>query len=424
MSDTETVRNWLLLLDQTEEHINKHLSDMRFIVSWIKENSWNWSNPTGSNKREWDTFPHGTLLGARSDTKVGAEYTKRFEPATGDNSFEAYETSDQWIYLSRVPNVTIFRDTNSTERCKNFTMDLTNMKLCDPNLNSRGKEIYPCPIVEEHFMVRWTTWYFLKGSDRDIFGDEYDPEYVKRKLAPGEALDTLLKQFPDTPEQVPCGVLERFGPIHLLSSWVDVIFSLALQKVFIPIQIGHNNVVPEVDREGRDCCGKDGPDYRDINDAEIHFSPDSLAEATHHAFEVLRTWAKWGPVSTAGAEVEAETPDNIGSAKKGDGGKGDTTPPGGARLRIIATLTKHHKYAINSCLNYEAIGVNALAKEAGVAAGSVTHFFNKFFDGHNKYKIACREQKTLIIKLKILNADFTQWKTLNDASVESKSDDD
>lgn len=79
---------------------------------------------------------------------------------------------------------------------------------------------------------------------------------------------------------------------------------------------------------------------------------------------------------------------------------------GKCQVKLIAALTKHHKYADGGCLNLEPIGNNELAKAAGVSASTASAFFNDKFQGHTKYKALCRDAGKLIAALKLLNNEF------------------
>jgi len=90
-----------------------------------------------------------------------------------------------------------------------------------------------------------------------------------------------------------------------------------------------------------------------------------------------------------------------------------STVRGEAQEKIIAALTKHHKYADGSCLNLEAIKVGELARLAEVGKASVNRFFDKQFGvgepkkgGHKKYIRVCGDTKGLIPTLKLLNREF------------------
>ena len=84
-----------------------------------------------------------------------------------------------------------------------------------------------------------------------------------------------------------------------------------------------------------------------------------------------------------------------------------STSNGGARVKIIAFLTKHHEYANGSLLDQTPIGVNDLAGKAMLSKGSVSKFFKDKFGNHEIYKKACRDSGTLIVALKALNNEFT-----------------
>lgn len=83
-----------------------------------------------------------------------------------------------------------------------------------------------------------------------------------------------------------------------------------------------------------------------------------------------------------------------------------STSSGEARAKIIAALTQHHGYDNGSCTNLEPVGVNKLAQEIGVSKSTVSTFFKEQFDGHNKYKVACRIAGTLGNSLKMLNGEL------------------
>lgn len=93
-----------------------------------------------------------------------------------------------------------------------------------------------------------------------------------------------------------------------------------------------------------------------------------------------------------------------------------------ADIALIAALTKHHQYAKGGCLNLEAIGSNALARQAKVSTGSASGFFQRHFKGHRKYKLVfCRDAVLLVNALKMLNGDFSPW-ILSDPKEEDPPD--
>lgn len=91
-----------------------------------------------------------------------------------------------------------------------------------------------------------------------------------------------------------------------------------------------------------------------------------------------------------------------------------STEKGEGRMKLIAVLTKHHKYADGGCLNLEPIGSNELARAAGVAPSTASAFFDKEFlakgddgGGHAKYKVLCCDPRWLTFALKVLNNEFS-----------------
>ena len=83
-----------------------------------------------------------------------------------------------------------------------------------------------------------------------------------------------------------------------------------------------------------------------------------------------------------------------------------STERGEGRAKLVAALTKHHKYADGSCLNLEYIGNNELARLADVSESTASEFFKKQFGGHSKYRAICTDAKNLVTALKLLNQEF------------------
>ncbi len=84
-----------------------------------------------------------------------------------------------------------------------------------------------------------------------------------------------------------------------------------------------------------------------------------------------------------------------------------STERGEARTKLIAALTKHHKYADDGCLNLEPIGNNKLARNADVDQATASAFFKSEFMGHAKYRATCQDAKLLVTALKMLNGDYS-----------------
>ena len=196
------------------------------------------------------------------------------------------------------------------------------------------------------------------------------------------------------------------GDLSLLGSWPKSLLNLALRSINPTIRAYSDKSI-----EGKGYPGEEKGSMslweREegyVEALEIRLEPDYYT-ATKNAIDTFRHIVN---------EVESE---------RGDGGKGSTTPPGGAQLKIVAALTRHHDYANGSCLNTEPIGSNALAKQAGVSSGSTSSFFAENFGSHVKYTHVCRTPATLAAYLKAVNAGFSPWVTFGEVPGESDPDD-
>jgi hypothetical protein len=84
-----------------------------------------------------------------------------------------------------------------------------------------------------------------------------------------------------------------------------------------------------------------------------------------------------------------------------------STQKGDAKIKLIAALTKHHKYADGGCLNHEPIGNNDLAKAAAVSGSTASEFLKEHFGGRPQYLTACQDKAKLLVSLKLLNQEFS-----------------
>lgn len=84
-----------------------------------------------------------------------------------------------------------------------------------------------------------------------------------------------------------------------------------------------------------------------------------------------------------------------------------STERGEGTAKLIAALTKHHKYADGSCLHLEPVANNALARLAGgVSRSTASQFFKKHFGGWDKYRTVClKNAQQLAINLGLLSGD-------------------
>ena len=86
-------------------------------------------------------------------------------------------------------------------------------------------------------------------------------------------------------------------------------------------------------------------------------------------------------------KIDTDTGSNEERAESSAGASPTTGKPkrstvkGEARVKLIAALTLHHRYADGSCMNCEPIGVNQLARNAEVSPSSASVFVSKKIPG-------------------------------------------
>lgn len=141
-----------------------------------------------------------------------------------------------------------------------------------------------------------------------------------------------------------------------------------------------------------------------------------LAEAKEHLRALLHTfrlrigrfieeWAVWMEPENAG------TDGNTGTGKQEPTRAKRSTERGEGHDKLVAALTKHHRYADDGALNLEPASNNGLARQAGVDKATASAFFRKQFGGHGKYKSHyCTDPMRLATALKQLNGEFTPHK--------------
>ncbi|MCC7085283.1 MAG: hypothetical protein IT427_09780 [Pirellulales bacterium] len=124
--------------------------------------------------------------------------------------------------------------------------------------------------------------------------------------------------------------------------------------------------------------------------------------ATHHTkVELFVDEAKRNcPPTVTGQTAEAASDTSTPTKPK------RSTERGEGRVKLIAALTKHHRYADGGCLNLEPIGNNELARLAGVDQATASAFFKQQFGGHAKYWAICADAAQLTAALKLLNGEF------------------
>lgn len=120
--------------------------------------------------------------------------------------------------------------------------------------------------------------------------------------------------------------------------------------------------------------------------------------------ELFRRWREKVPLLRRVVPVVSNGPQR--EQRRGQKAK-RSTERGEGRTKLVAALSKHHRYSDGSCLNPEPIGNNKLAKAAGVSPSTASTFFNDKFQGHTKYKALCRDSGSLAAALKLLNGEYS-----------------
>ena len=122
--------------------------------------------------------------------------------------------------------------------------------------------------------------------------------------------------------------------------------------------------------------------------------------------EVLSLAEELRELSADGVMLHGITPTDV--EKEGSGAADSAGEPKKNESKeqlLISTLSKHHKYEIDSIENYDPIGCTELAKRTEAAKSTVSDFFRKHFGSHRQYKFACQNDYGLLGKLRSLNGD-------------------
>ncbi|QEL16651.1 hypothetical protein [Limnoglobus roseus] len=98
----------------------------------------------------------------------------------------------------------------------------------------------------------------------------------------------------------------------------------------------------------------------------------------------------------------------------GDGRREPGTPPkskrsthkGDAQAKMPVVLLKHHNYAEDGGVTPDPINNNELARRAGVSTSTASKLFADVFEGHDKYKIMCRNVRKFALRLGVLAGDI------------------
>lgn len=90
-----------------------------------------------------------------------------------------------------------------------------------------------------------------------------------------------------------------------------------------------------------------------------------------------------------------------------------------AEQKMVAVLSKHHRYDSGDPLNFEPIVSNELARKAEVSSSTASDFFADHFKGYKNYVTHCK-QETLLTSLKLLNNDFQPYIFNNPSSLSNE----
>ncbi len=145
----------------------------------------------------------------------------------------------------------------------------------------------------------------------------------------------------------------------------------------------------------------------------VEIPEDYLQTGSWTAAEVFDRAMAWVQREKIRAKLAAEVQFERGGSRAGASSMASkpmkpkrSSEKGEGRAKLIAALTKHHKYAEGGCLNLEPIGNNELARQAEVAKRTASAFFDKDFQGHIKYRALCMDPVRLTASLKALNGEF------------------
>ena len=147
----------------------------------------------------------------------------------------------------------------------------------------------------------------------------------------------------------------------------------------------------------------------------VEIPAETIKTGNLTAREIFACALAWVDRQKIKAKLAADTNGEVSQAEPAEATSKTTTPTkakrstekGEGQAKLIAALTKHHKYADGSCLNLEPVGNNELARLAEVSESTASAFFNKQFGGHTKYRAICSDATRLIAALKLLNQEFS-----------------
>lgn len=137
--------------------------------------------------------------------------------------------------------------------------------------------------------------------------------------------------------------------------------------------------------------------------------------APFDCFKVVATealWQWWRSLDTANPRedepsADASRENEPASADKHTPGVKRSTERGEGRAKLIAALSRHHRYAVGGAASAEPINNNELARQAEVSVSTASAFFDREFKGHAEYKAVCRRNTSgLVLVLRKLNDEL------------------
>ncbi len=147
----------------------------------------------------------------------------------------------------------------------------------------------------------------------------------------------------------------------------------------------------------------------------VEIPAETIKTGNLTAREIFACALAWVDRQKIKAKLAADTNGEVSQAEPAEATSKTTTPTkakrstekGEGQAKLIAALTKHHKYADGSCLNLAPVGNNELARLAEVSESTASAFFNRQFGGHTKYRAICSDATRLVAALKLLNQEFS-----------------
>ena len=263
-----------------------------------------------------------------------------------------------------------------------------------------------------HELTERTIWhYFAENTgDPDPIPDESSFESVYEQLLHCyRGIQETCMDFIDqlSTDDETTGIIEEL-------EWPEVMLYLGLKNPGPFFSVERGSVLRSSQAEELIPWGKVEESHH-----VFRLRPASVARATWYALEALGCMVHavdepvgGAPATNVAVPANPVTQQTDTTATESDGATSTptkakrSTERGEGRAKLIAALTKHHKYADGSCLNLEPVGNNNLGRLVEVSESTASRFFKKEFKGHSKYRALCNNAPLLAAALKALNGEF------------------